>query len=108
MGTNAAASATPTSAPAQTAVKVTMTVKGIKYDELNQNATLLESFKTNVKQALAAEAGADILPEHITLTLSNGSVIVEATITPPAGVAAADVQASMGSNPAAVAAAVTD
>ena len=42
-------------------------------------------FETNVKQAIADEAGEGVLPEHVHLKLSSGSVIVDSTIAPPAG-----------------------
>merc|ERR1712070_615738 len=82
-------------------------VVSVNHSALVANATLLASFEAAVKQGIADQAGADILPEHVTLVLSAGSVNIEATITPPSGVVVADVKQAVTTNAAAVAQSVT-
>jgi len=70
-------------------------VQGLDFNSLISNSTLLGSFKTAVKEAIASDAGQGIRPEHIDIALSAGSVIVQATITPPVGIAVAAIQSQL-------------
>merc|ERR1711966_51669 len=67
----------------QPPVKMTMTVQGVQYAELQQNPTLLSSFTDTIKQTLADAAGPQITKENVEVKLSSGSVVVDATIQPP-------------------------
>jgi hypothetical protein len=83
-----------------------MKVLSVKLDELNKNATVMDSFKTTMKAQVANQAGPEILPEHVTLKLSAGSVVVEATITPPTTVNADTLKTSLETKKTALATAV--
>jgi len=93
----AEASSAPTSAPGGATsaptttpllvVTMKLTLKNLNYQKLVQNATLEAAFISAIKKAIAGNAGANVLPEHITLSLSSGSVVVDVTID----IVAADV-----------------
>lgn len=83
---------TPTSAGK---VALSLAVQNVSYALLMSDPVLLKAFQVVVKQAVAAEAGSGVGPEDVELSLSKGSVIVKATVTVPAGVAAAAVHSSL-------------
>jgi len=65
-----------------------MTVANINYEELIKNKATEASFKQAVAESVAEQAGHGLLPEHVAVTLSPGSVRVTAVITRPLGVSA--------------------
>jgi len=65
------------------AVKVKMVVKGVDYSTLVQNDRMRSQFVNRVKQTVANEAGEGIYMQHVSVELSSGSVVVDATINPP-------------------------
>lgn len=71
---------------AQGSVSLAMTVQRVDYAMLVARPVLLAAFKAAVKQAVAAEAGSGVLADHVDLVLSAGSVLVQATVTPPGSV----------------------
>jgi len=74
---------TSTAAPTTTPPKVVtmkLTLKNLNYQKLVQNETLKAAFIAAIKKAVAANAGANVLAEHIALVLSPGSVVVDVTI----------------------------
>lgn len=85
----------------QQAVELVVRVGNINYAALHTqgNSMLLEMFTNTLKVHFAKEAGDGVQPEHVTLSLSAGSVIVEASIRPPASIAATSVQQSLEKNP---------
>jgi hypothetical protein len=91
-GATAADAATNTTAAstAPATVKVNMKVEGVDFAKLSAAPTMLAAFKTGVKDTVAAEAtlaaGATIPATAVAVTVSSGSVIVDAVITPPSGV----------------------
>jgi len=64
---------------------VKMTVQNINYPQLAGDAALLLVFEQVVRKEIAAAAGGQITSEHVCLTLSAGSVVVRAVVTPPDG-----------------------
>jgi hypothetical protein len=62
-----------------------MTVGNISF---RGDAMLQKLFEDKFREALASEAGAGVLPEHVAVKLSfdSGVVVVDANITPPGGV----------------------
>jgi hypothetical protein len=88
------ASTSPTSAAAGAAeatssetmeepVRLSLTVSGVSYASLATDATLRTAFEDSIKTGIADAAGDDVGPEHVTLTLSEGSVHVDAVIRVP-------------------------
>jgi len=75
-------------------------VENVQYDKLMKSPDTLDEFKITTKVAISISAGKDILPEHVKLKLSAGSVIVEATITPPARVSADMLSANLNKDQA--------
>jgi hypothetical protein len=99
---------TTTSSDVVSQVKMTMVIQNVNFDDLASDTTVKDTFKTNVKAAVAAEAGADVLPEHVEVVVSAGSVKVETTITCPAGVDATALSTSLGSSSTSLTSAVVD
>mmetsp|Transcript_78880 Transcript_78880/g.218208 ORF Transcript_78880/g.218208 Transcript_78880/m.218208 type:complete len:993 (-) Transcript_78880:226-3204(-) len=89
---------TPAAAAAET-VTGSMKVENVSYTGLVADAALRTKFEDAIKSTVAAEAGAGILPEHVSVELSAGSVVVDYTVTPPAGVAASGVVSKLSSAP---------
>jgi hypothetical protein len=87
-----------TTATPSEVVMTTLTVENVDYAKLAQDSSLLKQFSDAVKSALAAAAGPYVNEEHVKLRLSSGSVIVEATITPPAAVSATNLKASLAAS----------
>jgi len=85
-----------------------MKVENVDYAKLQQSPTLLNAFTTSVTKAIADAAGPNIKEEHVSVKLSAGSVVVEATITPPAGVDVSTVESALTSKSTALAETVTN
>jgi len=66
--------------------EVTMTVENVDYDALTASPDLLAEFRSAVCEAITREADREIGEEHMELTLTAGSVVVRAAITPPADI----------------------
>lgn len=83
--TSTATSTTPstTSSAMLETIRVNFTVSGVDYYQLEANATLLADFEAATKEAIAARLG--INASAVLLTLSPGSVAVEAALSLPAG-----------------------
>lgn len=62
-----------------------MTVENVNYNVLIADKIILSNFTAALKQGIADAAGDAILPQHVAVKLSAGSVRVESTITPDAG-----------------------
>jgi len=82
-------------ATAEVSVTSSMRMKNLDYNQLTANPALLTTFQEAMKKAIASAAGPGILPEHVELALSAGSVVVLATIKPPRGVCAVAVQSEL-------------
>merc|ERR1712032_543811 len=78
-------------------VVVEMTVDGVDYAQLSDDVSLLAAFKQKVQEKVAAAAGPPITPEHVSVTLSAGSVLITAVVTPPRGTTADAVQSAIES-----------
>lgn len=66
-----------------TSVDVQFTVTGISYNSLMANDAVKTEFETKTKTAVATAAG--VTAAEVELTLTAGSVVIDASITPPAG-----------------------
>lgn len=98
--TSAPTNANPNaSAPTPTPVVVTVTVTNVDYNLLSADTVLMTHFKNAIKDAIAAAHGG-ILPSHITVVVSAGSVVAAATITPPVGVDSTSVYANVSASAA--------
>jgi len=80
-------------------VTSSLTVKNVDYNQLSASPALLGRFEQAMKKAIASAAGTNVAPEHVDLSLSAGSVVVLATITPPRGVSTASVHSKLESAP---------
>jgi len=76
-------------------VIVAMTVDGVDYAQLSNDVGLVAAFKQQVQEKVAAAAGPPIRPEHVSVTLSPGSVLITAIVTPPRGTSADAVQSAI-------------
>lgn len=74
-------------------------VNNLDYQALSQRARLLADFEAVTKEVLAIEAGPGISADSIQLQLSAGSVVVQAAITPPEGVARTSIQSKLATSP---------
>lgn len=86
VGLSAAASSTGTTTlhpSSQDSFNLTMRVDGVELTSLNANATLLSQFKAAMTGVVSNATG--VAGQYIALALSAGSVIVEATVSPPVG-----------------------
>jgi hypothetical protein len=79
----------------QVLVVVSMTVNNVNFDSLSANATLLSNFKTEMQTAVVEATGVNA--SQVNITLSKGSVVVRAEITPAPGQAAA-LETAVGAN----------
>jgi hypothetical protein len=89
---NTEVSTTPV--PLEKSVAVRMTLQNVDYNKLVANSRVLADFKRGVKNAIIDSTVQGIREEHISVSVSPGSVIVQAMITPPQGIAAESVSAS--------------
>jgi len=91
----------PTSAPTPVpanAVKLEMTAANVNYNDLIANVEVKNEFISKAKMEISAKAGAAILADHIDIELRAGSVVVEATITPPVGTTMIAVQTALSND----------
>lgn len=91
-------SSTTPSPDGRESVMLTMTVGGLNYSALSADSSLLLAFREAVKQSVVQEsslAGVDIVTEDVSLLLSPGSVIAEATIALPSGASAPSLQSTL-------------
>lgn len=64
-----------------------LTIKNVSYAQLVQDDAMKVAFIAAIRKAIASNAGAQVMPSHIALEMSAGSVVVKATIdTVAAGV----------------------
>jgi len=80
-------------ATATATVVVELRIQNVLYSKLMENAALRMQFESAVKRAIASNAGVPV--SQVTLTLSAGSVVVDAVVTPPTGTTASAVKASI-------------
>eukprot|EP00928_Gymnodinium_smaydae_P063457 TRINITY_DN47016_c0_g1_i1.p1 TRINITY_DN47016_c0_g1~~TRINITY_DN47016_c0_g1_i1.p1 ORF type:complete len:644 (+),score=147.86 TRINITY_DN47016_c0_g1_i1:71-2002(+) len=64
-------------------VVLSMKVEGLSYEQLVADPVLSANFESTVKARIASAAGDDVTPEMVELSLSAGSVIVEARVLAP-------------------------
>jgi hypothetical protein len=65
------------------AVRVSMTIDNVDYNELLQDESLLNSFGKKVKETIAAAAENGVKEDHIEIELTRGSVKVDAKVQHP-------------------------
>lgn len=70
-------------------------VNGVDYNQLISNPTLLSDFENAMKTQIAAQSGHGVTPDDVDLTLSPGSIAVEAAVNMPSGTSASDVQSDL-------------
>jgi len=78
----------PTLSPSNGGVAMHIKVRNIDYTRLTSDMELSQAFEAAVKKVLASAARSGVVPADISLKLSPGSVLVDASIPPPAGVSA--------------------
>jgi len=79
-------------------VVLALRLNNVQFSLLSASPSVLSEFKSKVKRAIAREAGQqDVLPEHVSLDLKPGSVIVGASIS-TSGAIAVQVQQNLGPN----------
>jgi hypothetical protein len=76
-------------------VAFTLQVNNIQYSLLAAEPSVLSDFEMEVKRTIANSAGEGILPDHITLVLTPGSVVVNALLVPPNRASADVVQRAL-------------
>jgi len=95
---SALVSSTTLSAADKESVVLTMTVGGVSYSALLADSSLRLGFEDAVKQSIVQEsllAGVDLVLEDVSLLLSPGSVLAEATIAVPQGASTPLLQATL-------------
>uniref|UniRef100_A0A7S0B9U9 Uncharacterized protein n=1 Tax=Pyrodinium bahamense TaxID=73915 RepID=A0A7S0B9U9_9DINO len=75
-----------------------LTIRGVDYTRLSAEPVVLTELQNGLQQVLALEAGPGVMPQDVALELWGGSVVVCATIVPPAGVSAGFVEAQLRSS----------
>jgi len=80
-------------------VTITLTVENASYEKLMKNEPLRDAFLATVKRAISYEAGSEIQPEHVAVSLSRGSIIVYGAIITPKGVSAQAICTRLTSAP---------
>jgi len=65
-------------------IAVSVKILNMSYIKLSSDEALRENFISSIKTSLSKEAGEGVLPEHVSVSLSPGSVVVNAKIIPPA------------------------
>jgi len=81
---------------ARDVVDFTLRLNNIQFSLLSANPSVLSEFKLKMKSIIADKASQRVMPEHVSLDLKPGSVIVVASVAPPSGVSASEVQSSLG------------
>jgi len=67
-----------------------MTVENVDYAQLTANPTLLAAFQESTTDVVASSLGGGVTPEHVSLQLSPGSVLIGATVAPVSGASLAE------------------
>jgi hypothetical protein len=80
------------------AVDVTLRLNNIQFSLLSANPAVLVAFKSRMQSIIAGKAEQGILPEHISLEVKPGSVIVAAAIHPPSGTSVDKVHQDLSQN----------
>merc|ERR1719409_1185205 len=80
-----------------------MTAANVNYNDLIANAEVKNEFISKAKTQISAKAGAAILADDVDVELRAGSVVVEATITPPVGTTVISVQTALSNDASAMA-----
>jgi hypothetical protein len=80
------------------AVDVTLRLNNIQFSFLSANPAVLAAFKSRMQSIIAGKATQGILPEHVSLEVKPGSVIVVAAIHPPSGMSVDKVQHDLSQN----------
>jgi len=75
-----------------------LTIYGINYALLTSKPMVLAKVRRMLQQMIALEAGLGVTPEDVTLELSDGSVVVCATIRVPPGASGASIEARLVSS----------
>jgi len=88
----------PASTNLTDAVVVFMTVQNIDQPSLIADSQLTAAFKAKIQSVVAVEAGTEIQPNDVDVELLPGSVVVRSTVTPPDGISAAVIQATLTSS----------
>jgi hypothetical protein len=76
-------------------VTLELTIQNINYAQVVADATLQSAFETAAKAAIASAAGGGVTSEHVAVTLSAGSVKINAKVTPPGSRNHTSVQLSL-------------
>lgn len=85
VGANTAGPGTAPPPSTASSVQFSMTVEHVNYNALVADESMLSNFTAALKQGIADAAGDAILPQHVAVELSAGSVRVKSTITPDVG-----------------------
>lgn len=91
----AAPKSAPKAATEVAQVSFSMKVQNVDYSLLSSNTETLDAFKATLRQSIAEQAGKGVLPSHVHLELSAGSVVVKATVKPPPTVSVQKVQSNL-------------
>uniref|UniRef100_A0A7S4SS69 Uncharacterized protein n=1 Tax=Alexandrium monilatum TaxID=311494 RepID=A0A7S4SS69_9DINO len=78
--------------------ELSMTVENVDYHALSESPRLLADFRSAVSGAIASEAGHGLEEDHVELTLSAGSVVVQAAIHAPPDVCPHALHAALESS----------
>jgi len=82
----------PTDAQRDASVAFSLTLEGLDHSILSATPALMDTFTSVIRETIAGQSGAGMLPDHVALVLAVGSVIVYVTIMPPETMSAVDVQ----------------
>jgi hypothetical protein len=78
-------------------ITVQMTINGLDYNQLQQDASAKTALITRTKALVAEGAGDGVYPKYVTVTFSPGSVVANCEINPPAYVSRSYVQTQLES-----------
>jgi hypothetical protein len=87
----------PAPGPPGYGVSFTLRVNSINYALIAANMALLNSFQDVLKSAIAQQAG--VQPYHVSVRVGAGSVIVQAFITPAAGIPDLELASKLSYSP---------
>jgi len=94
-----AATSTSGQAPATVAkVSTTIIIAALDYDKLEADQALKDKLVDEVKTSVVASCGEGYTKEHVAVTLSKGSVIVNIEITPMTGQTPATLRQTLATN----------
>jgi hypothetical protein len=77
-------------------VVLELTVEGVDFAQLSEDATMLASFKSECAKSIATNAGVN--ETDVVITLTAASVKVRAEITPAAGTTAAQLKTTLAAD----------